>query len=137
MRLMTCERAMLNKKLSVMHIMTSFRVFAKKPIIISVSAEMALEVRIGVICFCSRSDIDDSPELLLAAAKSVAYTSSCAVMGILVMLWIVSEPIAISIAPYAAVSDRIIGKAALLVDFFDIRKDPAIVPAWRIGMNKV
>lgn len=118
---MACDRTILNIKLSVMHVMISFKVSARKPIMISVKAERVLEVRIGVICFCIRNDIDNNPELLLAAAKSVAYTSSCVVMGMLVMLCIVSEPMAISVSPYAAVSDKVIGSAALWVAFFDIR----------------
>lgn len=96
---MARDRTMLKTKLSVMHIITSFRFFARKLIVISVKAEMVLEIRIGVMCFCIRNDIDDSPAPLFATAKSVAYASSCVLIGMLVMLWIVSEPIAISIIP--------------------------------------
>ena len=69
---MTLDRVMLSIKLSVMSIMTMFKLLARKLRATNAIADTTLETRRGLINPCIRIDIENNPALLLAAAKKVA-----------------------------------------------------------------
>ena len=99
MCLMACDRVVLSKKLSVMHIIILFRSSARNPSEINAAADRVLEARSGFTQFCMRIEIDCNPALLLATTIIVANSNSTLLIGMLVILNMVSGPTAINIRP--------------------------------------